>query len=223
MLVSAAKLGGLCVCIGVLTLLTNTGVVDQIMDGEDPACNEPIEPCEDNPNQALCLYRDRVDVYEMEAELSIGPVFARHIGHRLYRGEYYYTQSDAHVSWTQDWDVDIVKQMEATKNEMAVLTTYLTDVQGSIDENGHSLRNTRPIMCNTDYEGGGNQATHLRHGSQPERVPSIKGVSQMQVSQNYVPSGVYLVSLSIVFVVVAALLGGRIFLFSWSLCCECSL
>jgi hypothetical protein len=62
------------------------GVVDQIVDGEDPACNEPIEPCDKNPNQALCKYKDRVDVYEMEAELSIGPVFARHIGHRLYRG-----------------------------------------------------------------------------------------------------------------------------------------
>lgn len=63
------------------------GVVDQIVDGEDPACNEPIEPCEKNPNQALCLYKDRVDVYEMEAELSVGPVFARHIGHRIYRGK----------------------------------------------------------------------------------------------------------------------------------------
>uniref|UniRef100_A0A7S1D8Q1 Uncharacterized protein n=1 Tax=Cyclophora tenuis TaxID=216820 RepID=A0A7S1D8Q1_CYCTE len=156
------------------------GVVDQIVNGEDPACDEPIEPCDQNPNQALCLYKDRVDVYEMEADLSVGPVFARHIGHRLYRGEYYYTQSDAHVTWTQDWDADIIQQMEDTRNEMAVLTTYLTDVQGSIDENGHSLRNTRPIMCNTDYEGGGNQASHLRHGSQPERVPTIHGVSQMQ-------------------------------------------
>lgn len=63
------------------------GVVDQIVDGEDPACNEPIEPCDKNPSQALCLYKDRVDVYEMEAELSVGPVFARHIGHRLYRGK----------------------------------------------------------------------------------------------------------------------------------------
>jgi len=63
------------------------GVVDQIVDGEDPACNEPIEPCDQNPNQALCMYKDRVDVYEMEAELSVGPVFARHIGHRLYRGK----------------------------------------------------------------------------------------------------------------------------------------
>lgn len=155
------------------------GVVDQIIDGDDPPCNEPIEPCSTNPTQALCLYQDQIDVYKMEAQLSIGPVFARHLGHRIYRGEYYYTQSDAHVTYTQDWDADIISQMESTKNEMAVLTSYLTDVQGSIDENGKSLRDTRPIMCNTDYEGG-NEAQHLRHGSQPERNPSIKGSPQME-------------------------------------------
>lgn len=160
-------------------LRIRVGLVDQIVDGEDPACDEPIEPCDKNPKQALCMYQDRVDVFEMEAALSVGPVFARHIGHRLYRGEYYYTQSDAHVTYTKNWDADIISQMEATGNEMAVLTTYLTDVQGSIDKHGHSKRDTRPIMCNTDYEGGG-QGQHLRHGSQPERYPSIHGMSQMQ-------------------------------------------
>jgi hypothetical protein len=56
----------------------------------------------------------------MEAELAVGPVFARHIGHRLYRGEYYSMQSDAHVTFTKGWDIDIIQQMEATKDEMAV-------------------------------------------------------------------------------------------------------
>jgi [Skp1-protein]-hydroxyproline N-acetylglucosaminyltransferase len=114
----------------------------------------------------------------MAAELSIGPVFARHIGYRMYRGEYYATQSDAHVTYTQDWDVDIISQLEQTNNDMAVLSTYLTDVQGSISPEGHSLRDTRPIMCNTQYEGGA-QGMHLRHGSQPERIPSIHGSPQL--------------------------------------------
>lgn len=93
------------------------GVVDQIVDGEDVVCNEPVLPCEKDPSQALCKYKNQVDVYEMEAELSIGPVFARHLGHRMYRGEYYSTQSDAHVTFTQNWDMDIISQMEATGNE----------------------------------------------------------------------------------------------------------
>lgn len=97
------------------------GVVDQIVDGEDVACNTPVLPCSQDPTQALCKYKHQLDVYEMEASLSIGPVFARHIGHRLYRGEYYATQSDAHVSFTQDWDADIIHQMEATQNESKLL------------------------------------------------------------------------------------------------------
>lgn len=76
------------------------GIVDQIVDG-DFVCNEPMVPCEENPDQALCTYIDQVENYVMDAPLSVGPVFARHIGHRLYRGEYYAMQSDAHVTFTQ--------------------------------------------------------------------------------------------------------------------------
>ena len=68
------------------------GVVDQIEHGTDDACDIPIKPCSEDPEQALCKYRDRIDVFEMEAELSVGPVFARHVGHRMYRGEYYSLQ-----------------------------------------------------------------------------------------------------------------------------------
>jgi len=98
----------------------------------------------------------------------------------MYRGEYYSTQSDAHVTFTKGWDVDIIDQHEATGDEMAVLSTYLTDIVGSIDaRTGLSLRKTRPIMCNTEYEGGG-QGRHLRHLSQPEGLPDIRGMPQLQ-------------------------------------------
>ncbi len=76
------------------------GVVDQIVDGDD-ICDDPIDPCEDKPDQALCKYIDQVDNFVTDAPLSVGPVFARHLGHRLYRGEYYAMQSDAHITFTQ--------------------------------------------------------------------------------------------------------------------------
>mmetsp|Transcript_8541 Transcript_8541/g.17859 ORF Transcript_8541/g.17859 Transcript_8541/m.17859 type:complete len:603 (-) Transcript_8541:399-2207(-) len=156
------------------------GVVDQIVEGEDGPCDAPYAPCSSDPNQMLCRWKDRLDVFQVDAPLAIGPVFARHLGHRMYRGEYYYMQSDAHVTFTQDWDEDIVSQQEATGDEMAVLSTYLTDIEGSIDPaTGRSLRDTRPIMCNTDYEDGqGNK--YLRHGSQPEAVPTVRGMPQLQ-------------------------------------------
>lgn len=155
------------------------GYLFHIDRGKDGPCDAPHKPCKEDPEQELCKYTGQLDVFQVEAQLSIGPVFARHLGHRLYRGEYYYMQSDAHVTFTKDWDVDIISQQEATKNEMAVLSTYLTDIVGSIDKNGNSLRNTRPIMCNTDYENGQNNK-YLRHGSQPEAQPMIHGSPQLQ-------------------------------------------
>jgi len=76
-------------------------VVDQIAVEEgDFQCEVPIKPCSEDPDQALCKYKGQVDVYRMDAIQAVGPVFARHIGHRLYRGEYYTMQSDAHVTYT---------------------------------------------------------------------------------------------------------------------------
>ena len=37
---------------------------------------------------------------------------------------------DAHCLFTRHWDTNIVKQWKQTNNEMAVLTSYLSDVQG---------------------------------------------------------------------------------------------
>lgn len=154
------------------------GIVDQIDEG-DPSCGSSIVSCESDPNQQLCKYNGQIDVIEIDSVLAIGPVFARHLGYRLYRGEYYAMQVDAHVTFAQDWDVNIISQHEATKNDMAVLSTYLSaDYEGSLDKDGYSTVPSRPIMCNTDYEDG--QGKHLRHGSQPEGYPEIKGTPQLQ-------------------------------------------
>jgi hypothetical protein len=99
-------------------------VVLQRADG-DEFCPEPEQSCEANPEQAICKYRHLIDVYEMDARLAVGPVFARHLGHRLYRGEFYAMQVDSHVRFTKYWDEDIITQHKQAKNEMAVLTTYL--------------------------------------------------------------------------------------------------
>jgi len=149
-------------------------VVDQIDEG-DARCGQPARSCEVDPDQILCRHADQIDVYHMDATLAVGPVFARHIGHRMYRGEYFAMQCDAHVAFTQDWDADIIDQWKSAKNEMAVLTAYLSDIQGAIDEaTGRRLQESRPIMCRTDYEGFGDQR-HLRHGQQPEGQPGIHG------------------------------------------------
>ena len=83
----------------------------------DTICTTPPQPCEQNPQQALCQYAHLLDYFTMDARLGVGPVFARHLAHRYYRGEYYALQIDAHVRMTQHWDTDIIQQWEAARNE----------------------------------------------------------------------------------------------------------
>ena len=64
-------------------------------------------------------------------------------------------QIDAHNEFVVGWDTDVIAQWKAARNEMAVLSTYLTDLQHSLDAAGHSLRQTRPIMCNSDFRDSG--------------------------------------------------------------------
>ena len=154
------------------------GAADQIVDG-DIGCVTLPKSCEEDPEQMLCKHKDQITVFEMDAKLATGPVTARHIGDRLYKGEYFTMQLDAHCEFARHWDTNIINQWRQTGNEMAVLTSYLSDVQGSIDKNGDSTRHTRPIMCNSDFEGA-MPARYLRHGSQPEDSPSIRDMPQLE-------------------------------------------
>eukprot|EP00934_Nitzschia_sp_Nitz4_P003764 Nitzschia sp. Nitz4//scaffold96_size78090//47993//49826//NITZ4_005498-RA/size78090-processed-gene-0.31-mRNA-1//1//CDS//3329560585//3754//frame0 len=151
-------------------------IIDQRADNDPvPPCNEPVKPCSEDPDQALCKYSHLIDPYPVPAQLSIGPVFARHLANRMYRGEYFAMQVDSHVRFIRDWDSDIVSQWRSANNEMGVLSVYLSDIIDSIDpvtfENRHP---NRPIMCKTDYESQG-KMRHLRHGQQPEGRPGIHG------------------------------------------------
>ncbi len=154
------------------------GAVDQIVPG-DIGCLDIAIPCEQDPEQMICKYRSQISVFKMDASMATGPVTARHVGDRMYRGQYYVMQMDAHCLFVRHWDTFIVNQYKATHNEMAVLTSYLTDIQGSLDGNGDSTRKTRPIMCNSYFEGV-MPARYLRHGSQPEDFPPIRDMPQLQ-------------------------------------------
>ena len=94
--------------------------VDQTVPG-DVGCLDVEIPCSTNPNQALCKYRDQIAVYKMDAQYATGPVTARHIGDRMYRGEYFVMQMDAHCYFIRHWDTLLIEQWRSTGNEMAVL------------------------------------------------------------------------------------------------------
>jgi hypothetical protein len=154
------------------------GAADQVTEG-DIGCALLDVPCAENPDQVQCKYGDQISVFTMDAALATGPVTARHIGDRLYRGQYFVMQMDAHCTFVKHWDTKLIAQWRETQNEMAVLTSYLSDVQGSVDQDGNSRRNTRPIMCNSAFEGAP-PARYLRHGSQPEDYAVIRDMPQLE-------------------------------------------
>jgi hypothetical protein len=97
-----------------------SGAVDQVVDG-DIGCLDIDITCEKDPTQMICKYRSQIAVFKMDATLATGPVTARHIGDRMYRGEYFVMQMDAHCLFINHWDRYIITQWKSTHNEMAVL------------------------------------------------------------------------------------------------------
>jgi hypothetical protein len=148
-------------------------IVDQRSEG-DPICSKPVEPCEQNPEQVLCKYAHLIDAIEYPSQFMVGPVLARHLANRMYRGEYFAMQVDSHVRFVANWDDDIIRQWKSIGNEMAVISNYLSDIANSIDPITHeSLRTTRSIMCKIEYEWEG-EKEHIKYKVQPTNNPHIE-------------------------------------------------
>lgn len=147
-----------------------TVVVEQLRD-EDIRCTQPTIPCEEDPQQVLCRYSHLISSYKFDARLAVGPTFARHIAHRHYRGEYFAMQVDSHVRFSQGYDQDLIQQWQSAHNEMAVLSTYLLDLNGAITPDTHeSTKTSRALLCNVYWEG-----PILKNGQQAARPVAIKG------------------------------------------------
>ena len=61
-------------------------VEQRLSSQQDSVCTTPPVDCATDPRQALCLYAHLIDYFQMDARLGVGPVFARHLAHRHYRG-----------------------------------------------------------------------------------------------------------------------------------------
>ena len=83
------------------------GAVDQVVPG-DVGCLDIDIPCTVNPEQPICKYRNQISIFKMDAQYATGPVTARHIGDRMYRGEYFVMQMDAHCMFIRHWDTKII-------------------------------------------------------------------------------------------------------------------
>lgn len=92
------------------------GVAEQ-NDESDVPCLFTKVPCTQDPSQTLCRYGPNIRVLKQHAKDATGPVTARYLAERLYNNEDFVLQTDAHMEFVPDWDVDIVQQFYASGNE----------------------------------------------------------------------------------------------------------
>ena len=57
------------------------GAVDQTVDG-DIGCMDLEIPCSEDPTQMICIYKDQISIYHMDAEYATGPVTGEGEGKR---------------------------------------------------------------------------------------------------------------------------------------------
>lgn len=46
-------------------------------------CDEPMQPCDSDPEQVLCKFITNIDVYELRSDLDAGAIFSHHIANRM--------------------------------------------------------------------------------------------------------------------------------------------
>jgi len=132
------------------------GVVEQNALHEAPElrCDYTPKPCSEEPSQSLCRHRSQLRLLRVDAAKARGPCFGRHRSERLYRGEHFVMQLDAHSFFVKGWDTKIIEQWRETGNEYAVLSTYPSDYRYFDSAKGQiaaSSPHTVPVMCRAKF------------------------------------------------------------------------
>jgi hypothetical protein len=65
-------------------------VQQNALGGDEPGCAEPPQPCNQDPTQPICARAAQIRLFKVNALDATGPVFARHVGDRMYGVQHMY-------------------------------------------------------------------------------------------------------------------------------------
>ncbi|CAK4890542.1 unnamed protein product [Aphanomyces euteiches] len=134
------------------------GVVDQVHPGDDTCLDSYCQQAAAVwPNETTCRYKQQITVDTRPADESRGPTLARHYQQRLVGNQEFCLQVDAHSAFTKHWDTELVRDWNATSNEMAILSTYIHNINQNILPDGtnkHAAQSTH--LCQTKRGGFNN-------------------------------------------------------------------
>jgi hypothetical protein len=106
-----------------------------------------------------CPYVDNIRILRVNASDSKGPTWGRAKGSTLLRNEEFCMQTDAHMDFVKDWDTSMMQMWADTRNEYAVLSTYVTEASALRPDgfvggpNGINNLHEVPHLCMITFEG----------------------------------------------------------------------
>jgi [Skp1-protein]-hydroxyproline N-acetylglucosaminyltransferase len=122
---------------------------------------EPVPPdddcyelfCNSDVGKAVCA-RKQVRVLNIDEPESLGPYAARYFASKLWSGEEWYMQIDAHMTFAEHWDATSVAMLKKAPSQKPILSHYppshTIDLDKGKDNPGARL--CGPIFATSDLE-----------------------------------------------------------------------
>jgi hypothetical protein len=135
------------------------GVVDQLAEGVDQftCVDDYCRLATQNLTAGRpCPFREHIRSDRREARASRGPTLARYQQQQLLRDETFCLQLDSHSLFADEWDVALLGDWLSTRNEFAVLSSYIANVD-QIDKQSDEVNigQVVPHICKTQRGGHG--------------------------------------------------------------------
>lgn len=121
---------------------------------------EPVEPDQD-VYEAFCggegkVYceRGQVRVLNIDEPESLGPYAARYFASKLWFGEQWFMQTDAHMTFKQDWDAISVDMLQKCPSKKPVISHYPPSENADLERMASQAasRLCGPIFATSDLE-----------------------------------------------------------------------
>jgi hypothetical protein len=122
---------------------------------------EPVEPdincyttfCEGELGKPYCD-NHQVRLLDIDEPESLGPYAARYFASKLWYGEQWYMQTDAHMTFKQDWDAISVQMLLAAPSKKPVLSHYPPGEKADLERMATepAARLCGPIFATSDLE-----------------------------------------------------------------------
>ena len=111
----------------------------------------------DKDSRGKCPFEANIRMKRVNATEAKGPTWARALGSQLMEDEEFCMQTDSHMDFVPDWDVHMIDMWALTRNEYAVLSTYVAD-SATLQDNMNGKQGTNglyevPHLCMVTFSG----------------------------------------------------------------------